>query len=431
MKKNFDVKYWKMLWLGLVVWLASMLISAIMEWMGMPLESQGVLMRSGKTMFQQMPVFTLLLLCLLQPVLEEFAFRLWGVGKLWMIIVCLCLMATFCVAELQLWGLLPVAVFVAAWILVKDENKRIWALTLISSAGFALCHISGYGEPSWGMFVGLMNIFGMAIVLCWLAVNVNFWCAAALHALNNSIAILVPMLFPPADASVERFVNHGEGSTQVVKTFISPVHPFSDGEYEAYAKISLLYDTSLVTDSICLMGEPEELAKTLCQLQPMVDIWTFFDWVPQGENIEDRIVYTVTYSSPQHPDMKSLLHDYCEALQTYRKGKRLTFDTASVMAKEAWIVYPDGREKRLSGYEDEEYTMAMTFISLGITGEHYKEEYIEKYSPDGTCLSQIIYLPQDNPLAKRMRSYGRIFNKVAGFRVEMRDARKVTLITVK
>ena len=113
--KRFNKRYLPMLWIGLALWLGTMLVSYILEKAGVMVTGQETLMDLGKLMFRSAPIFTLLMLCLLQPILEEMSFRLWGVGKKWTTILCFVLMALFTVGSVGLWGV----ILVAAIIVVK------------------------------------------------------------------------------------------------------------------------------------------------------------------------------------------------------------------------------------------------------------------------------------------------------------------------
>ena len=69
--KRFDKRFLPMLWIGLAFWVGSIAIMYILEWAGVEMAGQDNLFDLGKTMFQRLPIFTLLLFCLLQPILEE------------------------------------------------------------------------------------------------------------------------------------------------------------------------------------------------------------------------------------------------------------------------------------------------------------------------------------------------------------------------
>ena len=73
-KSDFHIDL-PMLWIGLALWLGSMATLYILEAAGLKLTGQDTLMDLGKMMFRNAPIFTLLMLCLFQPILEELSFR--------------------------------------------------------------------------------------------------------------------------------------------------------------------------------------------------------------------------------------------------------------------------------------------------------------------------------------------------------------------
>ena len=219
--KRYNRRYLPMLWIGLALWLLSMLVSYIMEKSGNAPAGQEFLMDMGKSIFQTVPFLLVLLFCFFQPILEELSFRLWGVGKKWMTILCLVLMTLFAVSEMGMWGLLFVALFIVVWVTVKDKVLQNWLNALITSACFALCHISGFAGFSIGMVLGLLDIFGMALVMCWLTINISFWLSCLLHVLNNSLAILVPLLFLTNPVTV---------TNDNATLSIEPLRPFANND---------------------------------------------------------------------------------------------------------------------------------------------------------------------------------------------------------
>ena len=190
--KRFDKRFLPMLWIGLVLWLGTILVMFILEKAGVEFSGQETLYGLAKVMFRNAPIFTLLLLCLFQPILEEMSFRLWGVGKKWTYILCIVLMALFTVSSVGLWGILLVAAFICVTLFVKNRFWQVWLNALISSFAFMVCHISGFGSDLLGMIIGLIEIFGMALVCCWLTVNLSFWFSCLLHVLNNSLGLVLP-----------------------------------------------------------------------------------------------------------------------------------------------------------------------------------------------------------------------------------------------
>lgn len=423
--KRFDKRLWPMLWLGLAIWLGSILILVILEQTESAPSGQGVLMDMAKELFQQLPIFSLLLLCLLQPVLEEFAFRLWGVGKLWSTIVSLLLMALFAFSEMGLWAVFFLGGFIFVWLRDKNELRRKWLLTLISSACFALCHVSGFGELSLGMVLGLTDIFGMAIVMCWLTLNLSIWFSALLHAVNNSLGVILPLFFLPDAAGME--LPSAPGSEGRVTICIEPLRPFAFGYNDSLTSLpgyeSILYIDSAATD-FQLCGEPAEIAVSIARTY--APQYTYFDFEGKGESLEERVLFSWHSDTPQQPDMRRLLRHYLTLHKCYNEDT-LIFDTAEVMLKEAYLIYEDGREELFDDAYGEDYISAEMLILN--SGYRIVTEF--ERGDDSTVDSHVYCLPVPDPLSEQVNSYSRLFNRILPFRIEYRDARKATFITIK
>lgn len=424
--KKFDRKYWPMFWIGLVIWLGSVLIMSIFEWIGSPLDGQDTVMGLGKNMFQSMPLFTVLLLCVLQPFIEEVGFRLWGVGKKWMTIVGLIVMAVFVLSEMKLWGLLFLGGFIAVWLCVKDPFKRNWANTLITSAAFALSHVSGYAGLSLGMVLGLLDIFGMAIVMCWLVLNIGFWASALLHMLNNSLAILLPMIFLPAPATLHCYSVADGTKSLAYNLTMEPVHPFADNS-SLMSGSTNLWELKNFTTKYYLVGEPAELAAKIAgQTKTPKDV--YFDWTSQGVGLEERVVLRVD-SSTKHYSFETLLEDYGKLVKNYRDDP-LVFDTTEFMLKEIWLVYKDGREVLYDGVGEEswEVTRRVTMNN----GEMKGNVIYTDYEVSDTGLVNKVYCRLvENPLASYYSKLDDVMDAMYDYRIEYRDAHKAKLITIK
>ncbi|MBQ6068081.1 MAG: CPBP family intramembrane metalloprotease [Bacteroidales bacterium] len=428
--KRYDKRFLPMLWIGLVIWLGSMLISLVMEWTGKTPAGQETLMDMGKWMFQNVPVLTLLLFCVLQPILEEFAFRLWGEGKKWITIVCLVLMAAFSVSEIGLWGLLLVAAVAVAWFGVRDRYVQMWACALISALGFALCHISGFGEFSVGMVLGLTDIFGFALVLSWLAINFSIWLAALLHVLNNSFAILIPMLFLSDPISLPCYTLTDGVKAQDYTISIEPLKPFVDNG-ALIANADKLYNLDSSTTEFYMVGEPAQIASWLAtNALGDKERYTYFDWRPKGESMEERVVLRVKDIAPGRLRSDLLLKDYLNVMEQYA-DEPLLFDTTEVMLKEVWLVYPDGHEVLFEqGCDDyNEASRRILSSSMGVGGNVLVTEY--EQVNDSTMVPHDYCLMRDNPLASTFESMNEMMDRLSGFRLDYRDARKATLIIVK
>lgn len=343
--KRYDKRFLPMLWIGLALWLGSMAVSYILEMTGNTPEGQETLMGLGKQLFQTVPVFTLLLLCVFQPIFEEFAFRLWTVGKKWTTIVCLVLMAFFVLSELKWVGLVFLAAFIVVWLCVKNRVTQVWINSIVSSLAFSLSHISGFGDFSIGMVMGLTDIFGMALVLCWLAININFWFAPLLHVLNNSLAIMLPLVILPDPVNSEvKSVVDGEVK-ESFKTEITPFHALRDNRSLLVGSDDLSALPTFATE-FYLVGEPAQIAMKLAQ-KADTEAMYYYDWVPRNESFEERVVYRVSDRVGPEFDFSCLRDSYLSDISRYLKDT-IVADTFEVMLREVWIVYDDGREERLT-----------------------------------------------------------------------------------
>ncbi len=419
--KRFNRRYLPMLWIGLAIWLLSMLVSYILELTGNAPDGQANLIDMGKSMFQYAPIGIILLFCLFQPILEELSFRLWGVGKKWMTIVCLVLMTLFAVSEISFWGLIFIALFIFVWVTVKDQVLQRWINAVITSACFALCHISGFDGFSLGMVLGLTDIFGFALVLCWLTLNVSFWLSCLLHVLNNSIAILLPLLFLSDPVTL---------TSDSATLTLEPLRPFADNTSLIEEQAWLPNLDSAATE-FYLVGEPVQLASRLASMADTSrDV--HYDWVSKGESLEERVSLNVEYSQPQSPDFAALLHAFCQAAKQYYDDEGLTFDTTTTHLKEIWLIYPDGREELLtpaSEHASKAIDRVLSSSLMGIRGNELVEE--TELASDSSLVTHYYCFERPNPLAKQMESLTSLSDELYGFRIDLRPAKEIRLITVK
>lgn len=407
-----------MLWIGLALWLGSMLASYIMDKMGYAPAGQETLMEYGKALFQMSPFFTLMLLCFFQPILEEVSFRLWGVGKRWMTIVCLVLMTVFTVSEMHLWGLLVVGAVLAVWLLVRDLYIQRWINAVLTSVGFALCHMSGFNGFSLGSALGLVDIFGMALVLSWLTINVNFWLSALVHVANNSLAIIVPLMMVADPVAYE---------ANGISMELVPLKAFTDIESLDMESPELsLLDSN--TTQFYMVGEPAEIAARLASLGSQDGVQ--YDWEPEGQSMEERVMLKVKYDIARKPDFGQLFHQFLDMVcGPMEKSCHISTDT--VMLKEVWLKYTDGREELMS-MECEDMASAWMRVcsnSMNIRGNSIIEE-IEP-AEDSTMVHKFYCLERTNAILDMLRGFDAAMDEIYGYSIEMRDAKPVQLTTIK
>lgn len=422
--KRYDKRFLPMLFIGLGLWVVSMVLMEVLTSSGQA-QGQSTLMEMIKGIFQQMPVFTLLLLCVFQPILEEFSFRLWGVGKMWMTIVCLALMTLFGVSEMGLWMFLFLGAFLFVWLKVKDTFRQRWILAIITSLCFALCHVSGFGSFGWGMVLGLTDIFGMALVMCWLTINLSFWFSCLLHVINNSLAIIIPIMFLPDPVANSYTL---AGGTEL-RTELRGV--------DAFARMDAPLNTPVW---VTYVGEPAEIATQILQ-----DIKTFddgdfsaepfYDWVSCNESIEERVIYQVNFDPGATYTYRQILDCFLKDYEAYNE-EPLAFDTTESELQEVNLVYlSDNSVVNVNSEEvrDYDFNIAMDRVTESRLGR--STDLFVPYAAEEDTMVLHYALPtarEKSMLAEQMDKYAAAMDLVYGFRLEyVPTGKKVKLITVK
>lgn len=420
-----------MLWIGLAFWVGSIAIMYILEWAGVEMAGQDNLFDLGKTMFQRLPIFTLLLFCLLQPILEEMSFRLWGVGKKWTLVLCLVLMAMFGVSSIGLLGLLFVVGIILVTVLVKDRFVQVWFNAILSSLLFSLCHISGFGNDVLGMTLGLSDIFGMALVCCWLTVNISFWLSCLLHVLNNSLSIILPLLFLP-DVQTGRIIVSYEDSPNMkeLATVIEPVRPFADNS-ALLAGAATQSELAAGAKDFYLVGEPAEIARMIASQRMGIPADVLFDWKAKEESLEERIVLRVNDIKKEVYSCDDLYDHYMSQIACYL-DEPLRMDTTEVMLKEIWLVYDDGHEELLTDsceHFNDVYSRLMS-NPYGIRGNEIV--MLSEEVNDSTVAFHYYCRLNENALQKEVDKMNAAMDKLkhVDYHLDYRDGRKVTYITI-
>ena len=429
--KRFDKRFLPMLWIGLAFWVGSIAIMYILEWAGVEMAGQDNLFDLGKTMFQRLPIFTLLLFCLLQPILEEMSFRLWGVGKKWTLVLCLVLMAMFGVSSIGLLGLLFVVGIILVTVLVKDRFVQVWLNAILSSLLFSLCHISGFGNDVLGMTLGLSDIFGMALVCCWLTVNISFWLSCLLHVLNNSLSIILPLLFLP-DVQTGRIIVSYEDSPnmQELSTVIEPVRPFADNS-ALLAGAATQSELAAGAKDFYMVGEPAEIARMIASQRMGIPADVLFDWKAKEESLEERIVLRVNDIKKEVYSCDDLYDHYMSQIACYL-DEPLRMDTTEVMLKEIWLVYDDGHEELLTdtcAHFNDVYSRLMS-NPYGIRGNEIV--MLSEEVNDSTVAFHYYCRLNENALQKEVDKMNAAMDKLkhVDYHLDYRDGRKVTYITI-
>lgn len=403
--KRYDKRFNKMLWIGLGIWVVSILLSLILDWCGVKVDSQDTLIGIAKQLFHSSPILCLLLLCVFGPLLEECSFRLWGRGKTWCVIVCMLLMMAFTCAEMHSWWpILLIAALTTVCFVVKDRFRRNWIVAVGSSFLFAICHISGYGSFSMGMVVGLVDIFGFALVLSYLTINLSFWFSVLLHVLNNSCVILIPMLFVGEPIHVE------------TAQYTIDATPF-----KAFADNSRCWD-SVNYEDVHQVSWNGELPEIVCFLYSfgtaVINDTIIYDW-RGGESLESR--YFMKAQCKDSVVAIGSVKVYRDIARLLMQEAKVVADTDVVVASSIWVVDADGTETRLDDRED------ALQISVKCQGLYDEESiYWSRANEDGTESYWAYYAP--NEISKQSEE---IYNAARGYKFVYKPDHKVTRVVFR
>ncbi len=191
------ISHVKILWSGIILWIVSAIIRVIVPLCGYEMPGQEPLLDDLADRFPV--VFLMLSVCIVAPILEEFLFRYWTKSRKRIITLGLFALMGGYVALSTFWwlGVGGFLLCTSLDYLLRDRNDtRTVALMLATSMVFALAHITEFSAFNIDAILCLTELFSLGLVACWLVYNLGFWWACLLHALNNTVAILIVILMP-------------------------------------------------------------------------------------------------------------------------------------------------------------------------------------------------------------------------------------------
>ena len=195
MKRKFS--YVKILWIGLALWFGSIALRTILSLCGYEMPGQNLMLEELK---DSLSVGILLVaMGVVAPILEEYFFRYWAVSRKKVLTLILFAVMNAFVALSTFWwlGVVGFLLCVSLDYFLRDRvDARNLALMLATSLLFALSHAMEFTEFSIDTVLCLTDLFGFALTACWLVYNLGFWWACLLHALNNTVALLIVILSP-------------------------------------------------------------------------------------------------------------------------------------------------------------------------------------------------------------------------------------------
>lgn len=198
MKRKSSFK--EILWAGVVLWLVSVFARIVLSLCGNEMPGQDVLFDMLGTLNGITYVVALMvLLGIIAPILEEFLFRYWIKSRKKVVTILLFAAMGAYVALSTFWWLGVISFLVCVmldYFLIDNSNARTIMLMLATSLLFSVAHITEFSEFNIDAILCMTELFGLALVACWLVYNKGFWWACLLHALNNLFALLIIILAP-------------------------------------------------------------------------------------------------------------------------------------------------------------------------------------------------------------------------------------------
>ncbi|MBR5778688.1 MAG: CPBP family intramembrane metalloprotease [Bacteroidales bacterium] len=132
-------------------------------------------------------IVTLIIVSVLIPIIEELAFRFWGIKKKYASIISLLFISVYILLTGNIF--LAISAFIVLGILffIVKENELLLIIT--TSIIFSILHIDGFSSVNIKTILSLINIFSFAVILCCVTIKYHFILAVGIHIINNLIAI--------------------------------------------------------------------------------------------------------------------------------------------------------------------------------------------------------------------------------------------------
>lgn len=159
----------------------------------------------------------LLVVGIIMPIFEEITFRLWGNGKLATGIISSVLMSGIMLLFSWWAGVISLVATLGVTLFIKDRNRRLLAMMLLSSVLFMVAHTANYGGHFVATALALVEKFGFALLASYLVINHNILWSMALHILNNSIACIAIYI---GIASITPTTLNGDGLQITIRPLI-------------------------------------------------------------------------------------------------------------------------------------------------------------------------------------------------------------------
>lgn len=178
-----------MIWIGILLWISGVVGCSILSITTQTLHIVPC------PLFPIGFVANFILLIIITPIVEEFLFRSWALGKPVFNIVISASLSGFFYFIFGKWYLsasLLVAILLMAFLL-KDKVRFI-CLSIITSLLFAYMHIYSIDKITLEIVFVSFQFVGLAILCCWLVYNKGLLYAIGLHSLINLLSFAMMMI---------------------------------------------------------------------------------------------------------------------------------------------------------------------------------------------------------------------------------------------
>lgn len=181
-----------LLWGGVALWVIAIIVPSILAIFGIDYAEQDMLDGMLNHLGSISPLLLFIVVCIIGPILEEFAFRYWTVGNMLSRIISFILTTVFVYTELGNNIFISLCVAALLFVLLFLIKKNEIALIIFTSAIFSLLHISGFSSVSVSVVFALIQLFAEAVIMCCLALKYHFVIAIFIHIIGN-IMVLAPI----------------------------------------------------------------------------------------------------------------------------------------------------------------------------------------------------------------------------------------------
>ena len=261
----------------------------------------------------------LIIIGIIMPIIEEVTFRLWGNGKVATGIISSILMSGFMLISFNWWvGLITLAATFGVTLFVKDRNRRLFVMMLLSSTLFMAAHTANYGGAFISTALALVEKFGFALLASYLVINHNILWSMVLHILNNSIACVALFI---GLSTITPTTMTGEGHQITIRPLI-----LEKG-------VEMRYWPTVNGDTLTFNNELDLMVINLLEWDSTNSYSYFYDTVAYYENSPLHVKYNMQVVFDANKP-----HDYTAVVRTLEQNGWIDLDTTVEQAYMITIV---------------------------------------------------------------------------------------------